>query len=155
MQLKVPFFSQCKDHTCGAACLKMVMAFWGVKRSETLLARDTRATKAVGATHQGMISAARKQGFSVHTREHSSLHDLRRFLNQGLATIVHFIEPSDNETAGHYAVVTGMTREKIIFNDPWNGSRFSLRHKNFKKRWYASQGRYRYRRWLIVLKKTG
>lgn len=35
--LKIPYFKQNRDYTCGPACLRMVLAYYGIQQDEVTL----------------------------------------------------------------------------------------------------------------------
>lgn len=146
--LKFPFFYQHSESTCGPASLKMVFDFFGLKFREKELARKAQTLKS-GTKHASLIETARKNGFYCYIHDKSSINHIKHFIDVGLPVIVNYIEPSGNE--GHYAVVIGYGRNKIILNDPWNGKKFKMSYKDFKERWHDSHKNHSYYGWLMVL----
>lgn len=78
------------------------------------------------------------------------MHNLLFHVVEGIPVIVDYTEPTSNE--GHYAVVIGFNKKRIILNDPWNGKDFSLPYKEFERRWIDHNGRWS-NRWYLVLSK--
>ena len=148
--LKVRYYPQDNLYSCGPICLKMVFEFYGKKISKENLSKLTR-TKKSGTSHNNMIKVSLKEGFYCYVHNDSSLNQLKHFIDLGLPVIVNFTEPDGNE--GHYAVVIGHNNRKIIMHDPWNGSHFKLKEKDFEKRWYDYHKKHKYTRWLLVLSK--
>jgi hypothetical protein len=92
----------------------------------------------------------------ARAHENASISEVKGYLKKCTPIIVNFIEPDNNE--GHYAVVTGHAKGRLIMHDPWNGPNFTMTEKDFVKRWYA--GFEKKKHWILVIeraapKKTG
>lgn len=148
--LKIPYFKQDLPYSCGPACLQMVFAYYKKRMSEAELTRELRSNDDVGTTPGRMIAITRKHGFFCYVNNNASLAEIEYFLRLEKPVIVYFVEPTDEDD--HYAVVSGMGKKKIFFNDSWNGKGFSLSVSEFERRWH---GKKKYhtslRRWLLVV----
>lgn len=149
MKLKIPFYKQDMDYTCGPASLQMVLSFLGDFKSEKSLSEEAHTDRDVGTKHNAMIETARREGFYCYVNNDSSWNEIKSFLTEGLPVIIHFTEPQGEE--GHYAVVVGFEKGEIILNDPWNGKNFKMAKKEFLPRWRGSQGSHRYKKWIMVI----
>lgn len=149
MKLKIPFYKQDTDHTCGPASLQMVFSFFGYFKSEKKLSLEVRANHKDGTKHDAMIEIARKEGFYCYVNNDSSWDEIKRFITEGLPAIIHFAEPQTDEE--HYAVVIGFEKSEIILNDPWNGKNFKMKKKEFLPRWRGSQGNRQYKKWIMII----
>ena len=147
MKIKVPFFKQDTIYSCGPATLQMAMAFFNKRISESELSKKMETKKPNGTRVGKMIDTARKEGFYCYVNDESTIEEIKYFLMIKLPVIVNFIEPVDNE--GHFSVVTGINKGKIILNDPWNGKGFKIRVGDFKKRWESEDKRHK--RWMLVI----
>ncbi|MEK9182294.1 MAG: peptidase C39 family protein [Patescibacteria group bacterium] len=149
MKLKIPFYKQDTDHTCGPASLQMALSFLGDFKSEKKLSEEAHTNHDVGTKHNAMIETARKEGFYCYVNNDSSLNEISNFLAEGLPVIIHFAEPQAEEE--HYAVVVGFEKGEIILNDPWNGKNFKMGKKDFLSRWHGAQGNHQYIKWAMVI----
>ncbi len=147
--IKLPYFHQRTDHTCGPACLKMIFAFFGLKLSEKKIVELTK-TNFAGTNHAPIIKTARKEGFYCYVHDNSTINQIKHFIELDLPIIINYIEPSDNE--GHYAIIVGYKKNSLVFDDPWNGRNFILPNKKFEKRWRDSKNKYK--KWILVLSKN-
>lgn len=152
MKLKIPFYKQDTDHTCGPTSLQMVLSFLGDFKSEKSLSEEAHTNHDVGTKHNAMIETARKEGFYCYVNNDSSWDEIKKFITKGLPSIIHFAEPQSEEE--HYAVVVGFEKNKIILNDPWNGKNFKMKKKEFLARWSGSQGNHKYKKWIMVISKN-
>ncbi|MEK6873468.1 MAG: cysteine peptidase family C39 domain-containing protein [Nanoarchaeota archaeon] len=149
--INLKHFKQDNGYACGPACLEMVFRHFGKKISEAKLTKMAK-TKKSGTSHVNMIKVASKEGFYCYVHNHSSINQIKHFIDLNLPVIVNYIEPKSEE--GHYAVVVGYKRNKIILDDPWNGKNFKLSVKEFKKRWYDYHKKHKYSRWILVISKN-
>lgn len=153
--MKIPFYKQDTEYTCGPASLQMVLSFLGDFKSEFELARRAKTSKETGTSHGGMIETAKREGFFVYVNSDSSAEEIKYFLGLGHPVIVDFLEPSSN--IGHYGVATAIKkgglffRETICLNDPWNGGDFKILLNEFEKRWRDPLTKSKC--WLMVVSK--
>jgi len=143
--ISLHYFHQRKSYTCGPASLKMVFDFFGLKTSEEKLKKYLKSNKEKGTKHKALINAVIRNGFYCYVHNHSSLSQIKGFIEKDLPVIIHYIEPDSNEE--HYSVVVGVHGRKIIMNDPWMGKRFKLKEKEFERRWHGEKNY----GWLMVL----
>src|SRR3990167_6340765 len=68
LQVK-PFQETLNAGMCGPASLKIVLAYYGVHKSEKELARLCQHSKKLGVTNEQMEQAARSLGFRVRSEE--------------------------------------------------------------------------------------
>ena len=151
IKIKVPFYKQEADYTCGPASLQMVLSFLGIHKSEYELIKQARTSKKGGTRHKWMIDVARKEGFYCYVNNNSTLEEIRHFINLELPVIINYIEPTNNE--GHYAVVIGFEGGEIIMNDPWNGVGFRMMVDDFLPRWHGESPSIKNKRWMMVISK--
>lgn len=147
--LRVPYYKQKTSYTCGPAALRMVFAYFNKRVPEHSLAKKMRASTTRGTTHQAMIRTARQTGFYVYVNPHATFEELVFLLAWRYPVIINYTEPSGN--IGHYAVVTGITKKRVILHDPWNGNRFILSRRSFLARWYDMLPRSISEHWLMAI----
>jgi predicted double-glycine peptidase len=145
--MKIPFFKQDVNYSCGPAVIQMVLKFYGKFFSEEELMKRLKTNKNIGTRHEDMIDVTTKEGFYVYSNNGSSFQEIDLFLKEKKPIVVNFIEPNDNE--GHYSVVVGLNDEDIILNDPWNGPNFKMKKTDFEKRWFSEDGRNN--KWIMVV----
>ncbi len=149
-KLKIPFYRQYDEFTCGPAVLKMFFSFFGKFKKLDSLAKTLHTDKN-GTHHSSLIGEATKEDFFCYVNNSSTIHEVRHFINLGLPVIVNYNEPSTND--GHYAVVVGYDRNKIIMNDPWNGKNFKMPENEFILRWHDCLNRHTCKKWIMVISK--
>lgn len=123
MILEVPFHPQEHAHTCGPACLRMMLDYYGTRLAEAELVQRCDTTL-FGTTRPHMVLAALDLGFSARLALELSLSDMREWLRQGrpIVAIVHpaLLRPGDRGFT-HAIVVVGHEDEILIYHDPGCG----------------------------------
>jgi ABC-type bacteriocin/lantibiotic exporter with double-glycine peptidase domain len=139
---------------CGPASLKIVLDYYGVRKSERALAELCGATRERGTSARGLVSAARKLGFDAYMKTGSSLKELEA-LSREVPVIVDWCHQSEG---GHYSVVAGFNGKDIVLSDPYGGKIVEMPKMEFDSRWYDFYGDrprqpYIVRRMIVVKRK--
>ncbi len=133
--LKVKPFRETPGY-CGPASLKMVLEYYGVRKSEKELARLSGASRKNGVEAPGLLKAAHKLGFQGSFKDHATFSDIWRYLKQGIPVIVDWFSLTD----GHYSVVVGIDKRYIYLQDPELGRINKLDLVTFKRVWFDFPG---------------
>jgi len=133
--LKIPFYKQEEDYTCGPVTIKMVLDFFGAKESVNNLKIKCCVSREKGTTRSKMVKTLASYDLHLHAHAGSSIREIRELLDKEKAIIVNFREPSSGE--GHYAVVNGLKDDVIVLQDPYNGPNFPLSTREFVRQWYG------------------
>lgn|SRR3989338_5750540 len=134
--LKVTPFEQTTGY-CGPASLKMVLEYYGVKKSERELARLSGATIGRGVEGKGLLRAAKKLGLRGFIKDFASLSDIKKFVIQKkIPVIVDWFSRDD----GHYSVVAGIDEKNIYLQDPEWGKLVKMDLKTFNRVWFDFPG---------------
>ena len=121
---------------CGPASLKIILDYYGFKISEAKLAKISGAKKEKGINPEGLKKALKFLGLSGFWKENGEIEDLKYFLKLNLPLIVNWFSQSE----GHYSVVIGFEKEKIILMDPEIAGVKKIPIKEFKKIWWNFEG---------------
>lgn len=121
---------------CGPAALKMVLAYYGVRKSERELARLSGAVRTRGAEAPGLARAARRLGFKARIKDRATLGDIKKFVDKGIPVIVDWFSGDD----GHYSVVVGIRESTIYLQDPELGKVRKMDAKTFLRVWFDFPG---------------
>ncbi|MEK7578177.1 MAG: cysteine peptidase family C39 domain-containing protein [Patescibacteria group bacterium] len=117
---------------CGPAALKMVLEYFGVKKSEKELGQLTHCSPDRGTEAEDIVEAAEQLGFSGLIKDMADFNDIREYLEKETPVIVDWF--SENE--GHYSVVVSIDEENIYLQDPEIGGIRKLPLKTFKRIWF-------------------
>lgn len=133
-----PFYTQEKNSSCLPACLRMVLAAYGVKFSERELRRRTGWQEQFGTSSTALVEAAKALGF-VDSRETFGLrlYDLRDALRAGIYPIVGIgLEPYGHQ-GQHAQVVVRVTSHGVGIHDPLLG-RLTPNLLTFETAWQST-----------------
>lgn len=136
---------QTHDYDCGAQALLTVMNYYNVD------VRGDELMKALGTTENGtspqaMITTARRYGFEVGHGTQWSLNQVKQYVAAGIPVIVLLQAWADRYMTiddwrrdwndGHYAIVIGVNKDVLLFEDPASIRRTWLREREFLARWH-------------------
>ena len=137
------FRRQRTNYYCGPAVLQMVLAFFGIRKTQRELARLAKTDKESGRAYgaetgtsiKNMVATLRKLGLKVEANNYCTLTDIKLALRQNKVPIVCFTERRLNW--GHYAIVMGFRGTYIELLDPAEprGDGGPMTITEFKHRW--------------------
>ncbi|MCX6764172.1 MAG: C39 family peptidase [Candidatus Nealsonbacteria bacterium] len=120
---------------CGPASLKIVLDYYGTKKSEQELAWLTGLVPGLGIDDKSILKAAESLGFKAQIKNGSTFDDIEEWLKKGVPVIVDWFtrgrcDYNDSKLAdGHYSVVFGLDDEYIYLQDPETGGEKKLRKR--------------------------
>jgi len=130
--LKIKPFRQ-ETGYCGPASLKMVLSYFGVKKTEKELVKLTNCTREWGVEAWVLLKVAQKLGFKGFVKDESTIDDIRKYvLDKKIPVIVDWFSEDD----GHYSVVVDIDKENIYLQDPEMGHVRAIRLKKFWRVWF-------------------
>lgn len=151
MSIEIPFFKQESWFTCGPACLRMVLAFFGIVRTEAEVVKECDTTE-LGTTTVKLSTGAYKFGLKSSSLKNASIDDIKNELRKGRPVIV-LIDPSylygGISGFGHFIVIVGFSDEEIIYHDPdiLEGKYMHSKNVTFQNAWETT------RCWMISMEK--
>lgn len=131
--LAVPYLAQTTPFTCGPVALQMVLAYYGLPASESLLSRKLNTNSDTGTQHVNMREIALEYGLNCYVNNDSAFEEFAFLVQSGTPVIMRFLETDKNED--HYGVVIGASQDVIIVHDPWNGPSIEFHKDDFIPRW--------------------
>lgn len=134
--LNVKPFRQSSGH-CGPACLKIVLEYYGMHKSEKELARLVGSTAAKGVSAEHMARAIKKLNMQAEIKDYSTLTQVASLLKRNIPIIVDWFSQTD----GHYSVVVGLSRENIYIQDPELGYLRTMKRQAFMTLWFDFDGK--------------
>jgi len=146
--IKIKLCKQSRGY-CGPASLKMVLSAYGINKSESYLAKLTKASRVKGCSEENIVKSGKRYGLKGYVKQHSSINELKKLIKRGIPVIVDWLSP---EEGGHYSVVVGFEKNKIILADPHFGKLKKHSIKWFKGRWYDSYEGKKIIREIVVLR---
>lgn len=134
----IPYFQQETDYTCGAACLRMILAASDRPHSEAELAKLLDSQPKVGVDNSQLCEVARKLGYEVLAKDHGTITEVQQLLDADYAIIANFM--GFTEEVGHFALVLAIENDQVVLHDPWNGPEFRVGKDDFVNRWHNTSG---------------
>ena len=139
-RLSVPCRQQQRSYTCGAACLRMVMEFFGIEANENELA-EAMGTDRYGTTCSSIHSAARQCGIEARLVQEVTYDEAVEEIADG-SPIVALLDPSVLYRAwlgfGHFVVVTAVENQTVTYNNPALGIALQVPAAHFWAAWERS-----------------
>ena len=143
-----PFQETLNAGMCGPASLKIVLAYYGVEKTEQELFNMCGTKKDLGTDDKSLKKAAEQLGFKVKIKNKSTFKDIERWLDKKVPVIVNWFTRArtdyiDSDVAdGHYSVVAGLDDDFIYLQDPETGSMRKLEREDFMTVWFDFTGKY-------------
>ena len=141
-----PFQETLHADMCGPAALKIVLAYYGVEKTERELAQLCSLRKGLGTDANGIRKAAEELGFTVRIKDGSTFSDIAAWLKKGVPVIVDWFTRGrlDYDKAsvpdGHYSPVIGLDGKHIYLQDPELGSVRKISRDDFIRAWFDFSG---------------
>jgi ABC-type bacteriocin/lantibiotic exporter with double-glycine peptidase domain len=138
--MNVPHLPQELDYSCLAACVRMVLAFYGSARTESEL-RGLLKTRPGGTSPANVLLRLPSLGFNAEFPD-ASLSYLQEQMLAGHPCIVHVWTlplPHWKDKAIHALVVCDVTEETVWVNDPILASGpTAVPRETFMRAWAAT-----------------
>ena len=151
---KLSYYKQETAYTCGAACMRMTLETFGIRRSEAQLARMLSTNRVIGVAFQHMPALAERYRLDYAVRRNATIAGLRTLFSRGDIIIVcYFLE---KEHVGHYAIVAALSSSTITLVDPHLGPNTKHRLSSFSRLWHSdprSKDVYE-RHWCLSLRRA-
>lgn len=138
-------YRQKNKWTCGPAIVKVILDYFGIKRSLEELIKELGTTKE-GTDNKELLRVLAKYKLNYKVKQNSTLVDIKKYIPNYLVIVGYFI-PYYQES--HYAIVKKITRDRIYLHDTWFGPNHKLTIKHFLKNWWDEDNR----KWLLAIKK--
>lgn len=142
-----PFQEKLNMGYCGPASLKMVLDYYGIKKTEDELAPLMGWDRDLGVSDQGIKKAAESFGFKVEIKNESNFEEIEKWLDKKVPVIVDWFTrgrddyPSEIASAdGHYSVVSGIDDNYIYLQDPEIGHERKIEKDDFMLVWFDFTG---------------
>jgi predicted double-glycine peptidase len=140
---QVPVTKQETTFTCGVACLRAVLRFFGIKpEPEEELTDEMEVERDTGTEPDAIVEAAEDRGLVAEFVEGMPWARLVKQDQTGekvIALIQGTSGPADGWDGGHYVVVESADQEEVRIMDPERGQagKQTLSREDFTERWHS------------------
>ncbi|MBN1538744.1 MAG: N-formylglutamate amidohydrolase [Candidatus Thermoplasmatota archaeon] len=144
--LDLPITRQTYDFDCGAKSLQTLLAYYGIDIREDSLMKELSISKIDGSSIDSIISLAESKGFTVEAREKMTIEDIKESIDEEHPVLVLLQAWADRKLTsaqwrrnlddGHYVLVIGYGKDKLVFEDPSTFHRTWLHNREFMDRWH-------------------
>ena len=119
--MKVPYYKQEFWYSCFATCVKMILEYYGVAKSERDLRILLKTTPLYGTIWEIAEREIKIIGFDLEHKMHMSYDELTNLVKSGIPVIASIDIKSEDENIGHVGVVVDIGNDSIVFHDPEKG----------------------------------
>ncbi len=129
----MPFYKQEHPYSCAVACLRILLAHYGIEVSEGEL-REKCKTRELGTYARDILACAQEYGFSAKL-EHLSVEYLKELLDQDIHPIVYInMFPTSHIPYSHTVIVESYEGDRLLIVDP-NAEPTEIRLSDFLECW--------------------
>lgn len=141
MQLLSYNYKQPTDWTCGPAVARIILDYYGTKKSIRQLAKELRATR-YGTSNSALRRLFKNHDIKFREKHRATTEDIKKHLNSSIVLVAYWI-PKHKEA--HYSIVRSVTKTHIHFHDTWFGSSHKYTIPYFLKNWRDDEAE----RWML------
>lgn len=137
-----PFQETLRGSFCGPAVIKMVLAYYGVEKSEAEVAILSNKDDDLGIGDADIKRTLEKEGLKVEIKNFASFEDIQAALDKKAPVIVNWMTRGRNDydedevVDGHYSIVIGLDEENIYLQDPEVGRVRKIQKEDFYRVWF-------------------
>jgi len=149
---KIPYFRQETEWSCGATCLRMVLAAMGIKKSEKQVIQLLKTNSRWGTNNASFGLFAEKKKWSYSVVQNPTYEELSYFFKNGYLIILNF--HLEEEESGHFAVLEDFSSRSLTLLDPKQG-RVCYSLKEFDRLWVNTHTKLsgKLQKWFFAVKK--
>lgn len=138
---------------CGPASLASLFRYYGIRKSEAVVAKVCRASRRDGTSFKKMKRCVRTFGFEPVISKNTSWNKLMRTVSSGTPVIVNWYSDYIPPEEGHYSVAFRVTPKTISLMDPELGGVRRLPKRVFLEKWYDydDPGKRLVKRWMMSI----
>lgn len=138
-QAQVQPYQQETQWSCSAACLKAVLAHYGVEVPETLAIQAIGTREGRGAEVDEIPMGARKLGFEAFDYEFESLAQAKFLLDHDIPIIAD-VQSFNYPGKGHYVIIGAMDETHVFLMDPNTpGNTRTLTWEEMDNQWWDAR----------------
>lgn len=144
-QLEFPELRQTYEWDCGAKALQSVLMYFGIEIREELLIKYAKTNSREGTLRSDMLHTLEKFKLKFDAKN-ITIEDLKGYIDKKIPVIILLqawhgksVDYVNDFRDGHWVVVIGYDKDRIIFEDPYSFERTFLKNKELEERWHAKE----------------
>ncbi|MDP1696167.1 MAG: cysteine peptidase family C39 domain-containing protein [archaeon] len=149
--MSITYHKQETNFTCSAACMRMILASFGIKKSEKSLAKLLKTNRIRGALHKDFPTVLENYKLNYIVKRNASFDDIKQLHKEEYKIILSYY--AFNGKIPHSAILKNINSRFIYLIDPWFGPNHKYSLKKFKKLWVSDKRFEKEKRWLMAVKK--
>ncbi len=118
---KPPFYRQMHSSSCVSACLRMVLDFYGVEKTEFQI-RELCEDDGTGVKPSKIVEVIIELGFNCYKPDNLTFEELKEYVSDKLFPIV-YLRFNPETQYSHAVIVYKISKEKVFILDPEDGER--------------------------------
>ena len=131
--MKIPLYKQEFSWSCLTTCIKMVLEYYGVKKTEKELRILFKTTPVFGTMWEFVESEVKRMGFKLVWKKFWNIQELESLIKQSIPLIAGI--KREGEIHGHGVVVINISDNRVIAADPQIGDLIILYKEEFLELW--------------------
>lgn len=133
--IKIPYYGQEFFYSCFPACLKMILEFHKIRKSEKELRILCKTTPTFGTIWEIVENEIKSLGFEFIWKKDMRFEELEKLVKSNIPIIVSLDIEVKEVHRGHVAVVVDVTENSVVINDPEKGECLSMSKEQFLELW--------------------
>lgn len=146
LELQFPELRQTYEYDCGAKSLQAILAYYGIKMREELIINYAKTNEEEGTSIGGILSTLKMADLEFDSKS-MSIADLHYYADKKIPVMLLLqawdgnknVNYEGNYSDGHWVVMIGYDKDKIIFEDPYCFERDFLTNDELLKRWHGGE----------------
>jgi ABC-type bacteriocin/lantibiotic exporter with double-glycine peptidase domain len=146
--VKIKYYKQETDWTCGAACMVMVLDHFKHRNSEKRVAKLLKTNKVIGTREKAFPELCEQLRLDYVVERRASLNEIKLYLKKNFVVIVRYELIQDR--VEHYTVIHSIGKKYMYLHDPILGPDHRLTIPYFRKVWRSKREKELH--WFIAIK---
>jgi ABC-type bacteriocin/lantibiotic exporter with double-glycine peptidase domain len=146
--LYIPDAKQNTTYDCGAVCVQLILAYYGIEKTEVQIEKALKTDKDYGTEISDIKNFFRRGKFKFFAGSLTE-KQAKNFIRRKIPIIILFqawapegVKYSKHITQwGHYAIISGYNSKGWIIEDPWIFGRGFISYRRMAKQWHACDDR--------------
>lgn len=130
--MKLPFYKQELWYSCFATCMRIILEYYGIKKSERDLRILLKTTPSFGTLWEIAGGEIKRIGFELVWKKFWNIGELNSLIKQSTPIIAGTKSKTDDN---HAVVIIELSENYIAFIDPENGNLVTMDKMEFLKLW--------------------